>query len=66
MEYKIKATKKQLETIGISYNIHNLIGVLKNKYPTGWFCLNVKHKIGNREFTNDFDIPKSFLEKVKK
>ena len=61
MKYKINATQQQLENIGISYNLSGLIGTLKNKYPTGWYCLTVKHKVGKINFTNDFDIPKTFL-----
>jgi hypothetical protein len=63
-KYKIKANKDQLERLGISYDITGLIGVLKSKYPTGWYCLEVEHEVDGFKFTNSFNIPKSFLKKI--
>lgn len=63
-KFKIKASKTQLEEIGISYDIMNLDGILKHKYPTGYYCLEVTHKVGKYSFTNDFDIPSRFLEPI--
>lgn len=63
-KYKILAVKEQLENIGIDYDITNLIGVLENRFPTCYYALRVKHKVGDMEFTNTFDIPKYYLKKV--
>ena len=61
MKYRISATNKQLENVGIDYNINGLAGILKQKFNTGYYCLTVKHNIGNFEVTNDFDIPNQYL-----
>ena len=65
-KFKIKANKKQLEDIGVDYEITGLVGELTHIFPTGWYELKVKHKIGDIEFTNHFDIPKTFLKEIKK
>ena len=65
-KYKIKANKDQLDSIGISYDITGLIGTLTREWPTGWYEIEVKHKIGDMEFTNKFDIPQTFLKQIKK
>jgi hypothetical protein len=63
-KYKITANKNQLESFGIDYDITGLIGRLKRKYPTGWYCIEITHDRDGFEFTNDFDIPKTFLKRV--
>jgi len=63
--FKILANKEQLENIGVDYNLEGLVGELTYKYPTGWYRLKVTHCIGNYEFTNEFDFPKTFLKEVK-
>ena len=65
-KYKIKANKQQLESFGIDYNITGLVGELKHKYPTGWYTIEVTHTYEAGTFTNEFNIPKTFLECVGK
>ncbi len=62
--YKINANKTQLSSIGINYNLTGLVGLLKSKYPTGWYELEVTHQSNGTTFTNNFDIPKTFLTKI--
>ena len=63
-KYEILANKEQLKSFGITYEITGLIGILKQKYPTGWYELKVEHTYNSMTFTNNFDIPKSFLKQV--
>jgi hypothetical protein len=58
----IKANKEQLESIGIDYEITNLKGQIKGYYPSGYIQVEVTHSWEGIEFTNDFDIPKYWLE----
>lgn len=57
-KYKIKATKQELEEVGISCDIDGLTGFLIKTYLDGWLQLKITHKIGPMEFTNEFDLPK--------
>lgn len=61
MNVTITATKDALESIGIDYAISGLIGIVTGYYPSGYVCVEVTHKLGNFEFTNEFDIPKYYL-----
>ena len=61
-KFKIKANKEQLENIGIPYDITGLIGEFVMAYPTGWYRIRAKHTSYGTEYTNDFDIPKTFLQ----
>lgn len=63
-KFKITANKQQLEGIGISYELTGLIGTYKGKFPTGWYLIEVTHDIGGVKFTNEFDIPKTFLKEI--
>lgn len=62
--YKVTATREQLESIGISYDITGLTGERINVFPMGWYIVKITHKIGYKIFTNEFGIHKSFLEEV--
>jgi len=64
IKYKIKATNQQLDNFGICYEISGLTGILKHKYPTGWYELEVTHTYDGNTFTNNFDIPHTFLEEI--
>ena len=59
---KIIANKKQLESIGIDYDISNLIGTYNHIFSDNWYAVEVEHKIGKYTFKNEFDIPKEYLE----
>lgn len=61
MRYIITATEEQLRSFGISSDISGLDGELIKKFPSGWYTLNVEHKVHDITFNNDFDIPKTFL-----
>jgi len=63
-KFKILANKEQLDGIGISYELTGLVGTYKGKFPTGWYLLEVTHYVGDIEFNNDFDFPKSFLKEI--
>lgn len=63
-KFKIQSNKEELEDIGISYDINGLIGTLVKSYPTGWLVLSVTHKVGEYEFTNEFDLPKYMCKAV--
>jgi hypothetical protein len=65
MKYLIKANKEQLNRLGIVYEITGLVGTLKYKYPTGFYEIEVTHKVGAITVTNSFDIPKTFLKPTK-
>lgn len=60
--YKVKANKQQLKSIGIDYDITGSIGILIQKYVTGWYQIEVIH---GDSITYVVDIPKSFLEEIK-
>ena len=62
MECIVKANRRQLENVGVSYDITELHGKVTHKYPTGFYEVEITHKINDREFTNKFDIPKTMLE----
>lgn len=64
MECIIKANKRQLENVGIDYDITELKGYVTHKYPTGFYEVEVTHKVNGNEFTNVFDIPKTMLELI--
>jgi hypothetical protein len=59
---KIKATKEQLESVGIDYEITNLTGSVERKFSSGYYCIKIKHTWEGIEFENEFDIPKYWLE----
>lgn len=63
-KFKIDSNKKELENIGISYDINGLEGTLVKSYETGWVVLSVTHKIGDFDFTNEFDLPKHMCKAV--
>ena len=63
-KFKIDSGKEKLEDIGISYNINGLVGTLVKSYLTGWLVLSVTHKVGDMEFTNEFDLPKYMCKAV--
>lgn len=60
-KYIIKANQKELDDIGISYDINGLPARLIRDYQTGWLCLEVKHRINHIDFVNEFDLPKYML-----
>ena len=64
-KYKVKANKQQLSSIGIGYEITDLVGVLKDKYITGWYAIEITYTCDAGTFTRVFDIPKTFLTKLK-
>lgn len=63
-KYKVLANREQLENLGISYNITNLIGYLKRKFKTNYYEIEITHMVGKYSFTNSFDIPNYLLEKI--
>jgi len=63
-KFRILANKEQLDRIGISYELTGLVGTYKSTFSTGWYLIEVTHYIGDMEFTNEFDIPKSFLKEI--
>jgi len=63
-KYKIKAKKHQLRNFGINFEITNLIGTLKKKYPTGWYAIEVSHECYGQKCETIFDIPQTFLELI--
>ncbi len=63
-QYKIIATKEQLESIGISYDIRNLVGVSKKIFNDGYHVLEITYNNGMFDFKNDYDIPTNFLKKI--
>ena len=58
----VKADKNQLESVGIDYEITNLQGKVKGYYPSGYVQVEITHTWEGMDFTNDFDIPKWWLE----
>lgn len=62
--FKVISNKNELEGIGISYNINGLIGTLVKSYPTGWVVLSITHKVGEFEFTNEFDLPRHMCKNL--
>ena len=64
-KYKVKANKQQLSSIGIGYEITDLVGVLKDKYITGWYAIEITYTCDAGTFTRVYDIPKTFLTKLK-
>ena len=63
-KYKVVSNKEELDDIGISEEINGLTGILVKSYPTGWLVLSIETKIGEYEFTNEYDFPKYMLKKV--
>ena len=70
--YKIIANKKQLESIGISRDISNiLINKIIKKYRTGYVRISVepeeeiKNILGNKAVNEEYDIPINYLEEIK-
>jgi len=61
-KYKIVAYLKQLENIGISYDITGLTGEYVKKFKDGWICLKV---FGELPFENEFDMPLYYLQEIK-
>ena len=59
---KINATKEQLASVGIDYEITGLTGYVNHKFPSGYWCVKVKHVWEGLEFENEFDIPNFWLE----
>ena len=63
-KFKITANKEQLLSVGIDYDLTGMVGTYKNKFVTGWYLIEVTHYVGNMEFTNEFDLPKTFLKEI--
>lgn len=63
-KYRIKTTDRELQVIGIGYNINGLEGDFVRKYADGRICLSVTHKLGTKVFTNKFDFSPRMLELV--
>lgn len=63
-KYEVKANKQQLSSIGVDYEITGLVGVLKDKYITGWYAIEITYTCDAGTFTSVFDIPKTFLSKI--
>ena len=63
-KYKVVSNKEELEDIRISEEINGLTGYFVWSYPTGYITLSIKTKIGEYEFTNEYDFPKYMLKKV--
>lgn len=59
---KILANKEQLDSIGIESNITGLYGKVINYFNTGYIEIEITHNVGKFTFTNNFDIPKKWLE----
>lgn len=62
-KYKVKADIKQLQAIGIDYNITGKIGSEVAVYGD-WIIISLTHYVMNMPFVNEFDIPKQLLEKL--
>lgn len=60
IKYLIIASQNELEDIGISYELTGLIGTLIDTLRDGWLQLEINHD----GFTNEFDFPPTYLEKV--
>jgi hypothetical protein len=63
-KYRINANKDQLNGFGIDCDINGLIGEIKHKYSTGWYAIEITHTYDSVTFTNIFDIPKTFLQRI--
>jgi hypothetical protein len=63
----IKASKTQLESVGIDLEITGMEAKIKSFYPDGYVVVEVKHDVCGFgfEFTNEFDIPNFWLEEKK-
>lgn len=48
----------------MNYDIVGLLGVLKHKFPTDYYVIEITHMHNRNIFTNLFDIPKTFLENI--
>lgn len=64
-KYKIKANRKQLEAIGIDFDLDGLVGMLVQKFPDGYYTIRVKHSCEAGTIDNVFDIPSSLLTEIK-
>lgn len=65
-KFKIIANNKQLEGIGISYEISGLECTEKFKFDSDQhYNVEVKYDLDGFEFTNCFDIPNYYLEEIK-
>lgn len=65
-KFKIIANNKQLEGIGISYEISGLECTEKFKFNSDqYYNVEVKYELEGFEFTNCFDIPKYYLQEIK-
>lgn len=73
MQYRIKATKNQLDSIGISRYISGfIVNEIVKKYKTGYVKISIPPEdqmvklLGGEKFKNEeYDIPECFLEKIK-
>lgn len=63
-KFKIVSSERELEDIGISYDINGLVGTLTKSYPNGLVLLSVTHKVGEFELTNEFVLPKCMCKAV--
>ena len=61
---KISGSRRQLESVGIDYDITGLTGVVTFNHYNGYNTVEVTHTLGKLEFTNSFDIPVVWLEKI--
>ena len=64
-KFKILANKKQLNGLGIDYDITGMVGELTHIFPTGFYEVEVSHKRHNIIFVNRFDIPQTMLKEIK-
>lgn len=65
-KFKIIASNKQLDSIGISYRISGLECTENFKFNSDhYYNVEVKHELYGFEFTNCFDIPNYYLEEIK-
>ena len=61
-KFKVIASKEQLESVGIDYDITGSVGVLKTILSDGYLTLEIEHGLSYRRFINDFDIPSYMCE----
>lgn len=60
MKATIICTKKDLESIGIDYDIRGLCGYIVKSFPTGYYTVRITHRL-NR-LSDDFDLPVRFIK----
>lgn len=60
--FTVIANNKQLESIGIDYKLTGLTGTVLKTYDDDYVQIEITHIWEGIEFTNNFDIPRYWLE----